>query len=227
MTHSAVFWALASTDDLPADLNWLSSEETTKLQQFKFPKRRNEWLLGRWVSKKVLMKAMPQISSIPLPQLSIKNEESGAPIALSNGSRLSGMLSLSHREDLATAAWTSQADLRIGIDLEKIEPRSTAFIQDFFTKAEAAQVFSQPSENQALAACLIWSGKEAILKALQTGLRIDTRQVEVAFTELVIKEEDWQPLQIVHSPSSAESQTLSWLLQPPYVITLAEIADCR
>ena len=71
----------------------------------------------------------------------------------------------------------------LGCDLEIVEPRSDAFVADYFT-AEEQEVVRQacPADRFALIA-LIWSAKESALKALQSGLRIDTRSLSVALDD--------------------------------------------
>jgi 4'-phosphopantetheinyl transferase len=70
-------------------------------------------------------------------------------------------------------------DVKIGCDLEKIEPRSPAFINDYFTQEELFLVKNTKKEDIPLMANLIWSAKESVLKAMRTGLSIDTRQVQI------------------------------------------------
>lgn len=65
---------------------------------------------------------------------------------------------------------------RLGVDLEAIEERPTGFLGDWFTDAEQAYV---ESEEPALAASLVWSAKEAVMKALREGLRIPPKAVDV------------------------------------------------
>lgn len=216
MVSDSIFWTLQKRSQLPDGDFWLSAVEKERLSQLRFPKRRQEWLLGRWTAKTLL-------SSMAMQQLSIENESSGAPFVTYKGIRLDGMLSISHRNDLAVAAWTVQPDLKIGIDLEKIEPKNDAFVNDFFTADEAEMVFRQEPMQQGLAASLIWSAKEAILKALQTGLHLDTRQVEVACENLT-PPNDWQELSIKHCPSSAALQQLYWLCHSSYIVTLAMLS---
>jgi len=69
----------------------------------------------------------------------------------------------------------------IGCDLEIVEPRSDAFVEDFLTAAERSLVAGAPDEDaRHLLANLVWCGKESALKVLRTGLRRDTRSVEVS-----------------------------------------------
>jgi phosphopantetheinyl transferase len=65
----------------------------------------------------------------------------------------------------------------VGCDLEKLEPRSSAFVHDFFDDAEVAAWEKAPDRD--LFANAVWSAKEAVLKALGLGLSVDTRHVHV------------------------------------------------
>ena len=65
----------------------------------------------------------------------------------------------------------------LGCDLEIVEPRCDAFVTDYFTEVE--QAFIARSSDRFRAMALLWSAKESALKALRTGLTVDTRSVEV------------------------------------------------
>jgi 4'-phosphopantetheinyl transferase len=84
----------------------------------------------------------------------------------------------------------------VGIDLELVEPRSDAFIADFLTLPEQAYVAAQGSgDARHVAANLLWSAKESALKVTQTGLRVDTRTVEVTVHQAP-RTESWTPLTV-------------------------------
>jgi 4'-phosphopantetheinyl transferase len=69
----------------------------------------------------------------------------------------------------------------LGCDLELVEPRTELFIRDYLTAREADGVLAEPAgPARDLSANLLWSAKESALKVLRTGLRRDTRSVEVA-----------------------------------------------
>jgi phosphopantetheinyl transferase len=69
--------------------------------------------------------------------------------------------------------------MALGCDLETIEPRSDAFIADYFTIEEQELVARTSLVDQPRILALLWSGKESALKALGVGLRLDTRCVIV------------------------------------------------
>jgi 4'-phosphopantetheinyl transferase len=71
-------------------------------------------------------------------------------------------------------------EVRLGCDLELVEERSAAFIADYLTEREQAFVAAADSEEARwVRSNLVWSAKESVLKVLRTGLRRDTRSVEV------------------------------------------------
>jgi 4'-phosphopantetheinyl transferase len=74
-----------------------------------------------------------------------------------------------------------------------VEPRSEAFIRDYFTPAEQAWL-QEFDESPDVIANLIWSAKESALKVLKTGLRRDTRTVQVT---LGGNGDGWLPLKVV------------------------------
>jgi 4'-phosphopantetheinyl transferase len=69
--------------------------------------------------------------------------------------------------------------VELGCDLELIEPRSDAFVADYFTSEEQALVAEAPAAERSRLLALLWSGKESVLKALREGLRLDLRCVSV------------------------------------------------
>ena len=69
--------------------------------------------------------------------------------------------------------------VEMGCDLEIVEPRSDAFVADYFTIEEQALVARASAADRDRLLALLWSGKESALKALRAGLRLDTRSVIV------------------------------------------------
>jgi 4'-phosphopantetheinyl transferase len=82
----------------------------------------------------------------------------------------------------------------VGCDLEVVEPRSTQFVADWFTPLERDVVYRSGEPD--LYANLVWSAKESALKVLRTGLRRDTRSVEVRL--LADERDGWNRME-VHS----------------------------
>jgi 4'-phosphopantetheinyl transferase len=87
----------------------------------------------------------------------------------------------------------------LGCDLELIEPREGNFLDNFFTAAEVAAVQEVRERDVAPADILttaIWSGKEAVLKALREGLRIDTRRITCQFDAFTAPPQEWTPFTV-------------------------------
>ena len=157
----------------------LSTEELRRFDQLRFPKRRDEWLLGRITAKTLLRRCVPELDGIEFRCLTIANHPQGAPYALLNGDPLPYPLSITHRAGLAAAAVTTSPGIGLGIDLEWVEERDASFYTDYFTPGESRVLTEVASGELASIGTLIWSAKEAMLKALGQGLRVDTRSVEV------------------------------------------------
>lgn len=67
----------------------------------------------------------------------------------------------------------------VGCDVEKVAPRGEAFLADYFTAEEQDLVARKGGADREALLTLLWSAKESALKALQCGLRSDTRSVTV------------------------------------------------
>lgn len=198
----------ATEGDAPEDDDWLTQKERERLAALRLPKRRNEWRLGRWVAKN----AVAEWSAVDLARVEIRPADDGAPEAFVDGAPAPVGLSLSHRAGRALAA-VAEAGVALGCDLELIEPRSAAFVRDYLSAAERAAVAPDPT----LYANLVWSLKEATLKALRTGLRLDTRSVEVTLQEGPL--DGWHPA-VVHRHNQALVFHGWWRREGDLVVTV-------
>jgi 4'-phosphopantetheinyl transferase len=161
---------------VPGDDGWLSARERELLSGFRLAKRRSDWRMGRWAAKRVTQRLLP--GEPALGRIEIRAAVDGAPEAWLDEEPVEITLSISHSGGVAASAATV-GRVRLGCDVENVEPRSDSFVHDYFTPAEEARVHTAPDADRAGVANLIWSAKESTLKALREGLRIDTRAVEV------------------------------------------------
>ena len=220
MKNPLIYWNMIGFSHIPENFDWLNEAELQQMQGFRFPKKRQDWLSGRWTAKSLLRNIFQTSQNIELKDLSIQNKPSGAPYALHNGKPLDGSISISHRGNYAVTAFSFDPSLSLGIDLELVEEKSQGFIEDYFTKAETYQIVHLSSDEQMLASSLLWSGREALVKAHQIGLRVDTRAFELKYAP-ANKKETWQPLEILIYPSEMGLVKLFWLPFDEYIITLA------
>ncbi len=108
--------------------------------------------------------------------------------------RLPWSLSISHSHGVALCAVVvnrKECTYVVGADLEYIEARDESFVRDYFTPAEMALVRQASPRQHEHTVTAIWSAKEAALKALRTGLRMDTRQVQCLIQPPLPLTEEW------------------------------------
>jgi 4'-phosphopantetheinyl transferase len=210
--------------ELPDHAAWLTAREASRAEGIRFTKRRGEYLLRRWVCKH----AVAEVAGLPadpdtLARIEVGNLPSGAPCVYLDGARSDLEVSLTDRAGWAVCLVGTELG-RLGCDLEIVEPRSDGFLTDFLTTAEQAYVGAVPRSDRDAAANLVWSAKESALKVLHTGLRRDTRTVEVGLgggapTEEAGGEAGWSPLEVV----TAEGVRLPgwWRRERAFLLTVA------
>ena len=180
--------------DVPTDDGWLSSREAAWVARMRFPKRRSEFRLGRWTAKQALALYLGRDASAgALGSIEIDRASDGAPAPLVDGHPAGAYVTMTDRADQAVCL-VGPLGTALGCDLELVEPRSDAFVTDFLTPAEQALV-AAAGEERSLVANLVWCGKESALKVLRTGLRRDTRSVEVSLPRGPIVD-GWAPMSV-------------------------------
>jgi 4'-phosphopantetheinyl transferase len=221
---------------------FLSLSEGKVLAKLRYPKRRREWLLGRWTAKQLLRRSYPAYRALPLTEISVANDPDGAPFFVVAGEgRLPLSLSISHRDDRAFCAIMSQLPppdhssrfglLAVGADIERIEARDPAFVRDFFTAGEAERVLHCPDATRDALVTIIWSAKEAVLKVLRLGLTVDTRRVEIRSVagygdHLGLAGQDpipqaWRAIEVECTLPNSFPLVAWWRLESGYALTLA------
>ena len=197
-----IHWFEQTSADVPENDSWLSAAECEKLSGFRVAKRRADWRLGRWTAKSAVATflALEPNPSV-LRELEIRPLPSGAPRVYWKGCEISIAISLSHREDRAACAIASSSSA-VGCDLEMVEPRSDAFITDYFSAQERVLLDAAREADRLFLVNLFWSAKESGLKAMQLGLRVDTRDLMVTIPASRLFgsfHAEWCPLQIACS----------------------------
>ena len=189
---------------VPSGSQWLVGPEVARVAPMRFTKRRTEYLLRRYAGKCAVAAAVGlPADPVTLGRIGVLNRMTGAPYVEVDGRALGLDISLTDRAGWAVCLVGPDLGA-VGVDLEIVEPRSAGFVSDFLTPAEQRVVAAAPGpDGHDAAANLIWSAKESALKVLRTGLRADTRTVEVALadpTGLTDGAGDWQRLTVDHGP---------------------------
>jgi 4'-phosphopantetheinyl transferase len=213
---SQILFAIQDLDQLPPGMDWLTAAERAKYESFRFEKRRRDWLLGRWTAKQLLLN-LEDVPANEIGRLEIATGTNGAPRPLLDSRPAAAALSLSHSNGRAFCA--ASHDLRrLGCDIELVESRSFSFIDTFFTARERQLVVdSGPADRDALVT-MVWSAKESVLKALGTGLSVDTIDVEVKprFGRL---SDGWQVADVV--AKGAEPFVCCWRRDGQFVLSVS------
>jgi len=194
-----VYWLEQSEADVPAENDWLSANEAVCLNGMRFAKRRADWRLGRWTAKRALSAYLAVPAHLQAFQkIEIRSAPSGAPEAFFDNQPAAVVISLSHRAGIAACA-VAMSGVELGCDLEMVEPRSDAFVADYFTVEEQALVARASAADRPRLLALLWSGKESALKALHEGLRLDARSVIVSPGNAAFDLHDWGPMEVRHT----------------------------
>jgi 4'-phosphopantetheinyl transferase len=191
----ATWWLARGEDNLPPPGDWLTAAERSRAEALRLTKRRTDFLLGRWTLKLAVAKVLgwPD-DSASLARIEARATPSGAPQLHIDSLPAAYGLSLSDRAGCAICL-VAIGSATVGCDVEIIEPRSDAFVRDYLTEAER-QLVGAAGPDRHKAANLVWSAKESALKVLRTGLRRDTRSVEVILAELNPPQRTWSPLEM-------------------------------
>jgi phosphopantetheinyl transferase len=192
---SRILWLAENDSGVPADVAWLSGPERAEAATLRIAVRRRAFLLRRWTARRLLAPLLGVDGGTgALARIEIRRSAAGAPHVFLDGAAARLSLSITDRNDVAVAA-VAPAGVSLGCDLETIEPRSRAFVEDFLGEDEARFVAGGDGETCALRANLVWCAKESVLKALGVGLRRDTRSVATRFADAggTGADEDWRP----------------------------------
>jgi 4'-phosphopantetheinyl transferase len=223
-----LYWLLRSSADHPAlgrgeaPPGLLHPQEEARLAALRVPKRRHDWLLGRWTAKHLVQGWLEAATGErpPPDRLQILADPDGAPyaalcewaperrpepqpepLAEPEPQRLAASLSISHSGQWSFCALCDEAGRAVGADIERIEPRTRGFAEAFFTAAELAAFDAAGPDWRDVLTTATWCAKEAVLKALRLGLRADTRQVICRLAEPGPSPRRWSRLVMETAPA--------------------------
>jgi 4'-phosphopantetheinyl transferase len=218
----------------------LGASELRRLAELKTAKRRRDWLLGRWTAKHLIQSYLERSAGVylPLDAIVVASDLDGAPrLSVDCRSEIAGsehnlqsaicnlQVSISHSNGLALCAITDQPGTSIGADIEQVEPRAPGFAHDYFTAHELDQLYAAPSAEKDAITTVIWSAKEAALKALRLGLTVDTRAVSCTLATSPGGSTGWAGLAVrcdtVLLGRPADELAGWWWVGEGYVLTIA------
>jgi 4'-phosphopantetheinyl transferase len=210
---------LAAASELPPGEEWLRPTERATLLRLRVPKRRRDFRLGRFAAKRAMALLDGCEKAFALRRFEVRPAPGGAPLAFRDGAPLAVGLSISHSDGWASAA-VHRGTRPLGCDVERIEARSAAFLEDYLTPSERAFAVSGPEIEHPLRATLVWSAKEAVMKALGEGLRLAPASVEVIPALHPVSEAGWRSFSVSAPPTAADLHGF-WRAVGELVLTVA------
>jgi 4'-phosphopantetheinyl transferase len=228
--HEDIFCLLQSLDSDPrladaiAPPGLLSPEEQARYEGFHVLKRRRDWLLGRWTAKHLVRAYLGKTAAPPaLDEIVIRAHSDGSPYAALSADRLPLSVSISHSGPYSLCALTGQPGASVGADIEMIEPRPLSLAEQFFTRNELDALLASAEEERTVRMTLVWSAKEAFLKSIKEGLRVDTREIVVETPRVLAEARIWEPLVVTARsglmPVGAEYRSW-WRRESETIVTL-------
>ena len=117
--------------------------------------------------------------------LTIEPDEHGRPVlrfrsALEPGGRGMPSVSIAHTDGVAVALASRDARAKVGIDVERIAPRSGSFEDLAFGPGERAMLDRFDAEDRPAWVARLWCAREALAKATGLGMIDGPRGVEVS-----------------------------------------------
>ncbi len=159
---------------VPPAQDFLTKREMETYKTFKVEKRKKEWLGGRYALKTLAC----DFFSFDIKSMEVANLPSGQPILLApGGNKLP--VSITHSGPYAAAA-IALTGPAIGLDIEVIEQRSSAWVKQCFDKREISSK-SAPFLTE------LWAKKEAVLKFLGVGLKLSCTDINFVFGKLELQ----------------------------------------
>ena len=160
-------------DPAPEGLAMLSDDEWARARRFAFERDRRRFLAAHAALRQVLS----QHTDLPGASLSFVHGRFGKPTL--EGPAGGVRFNLTHSGPIALIAFHPNAE--VGVDVEQLRPMPDAatLAEAHFTASECAALAALAGEARDHAFLQGWTRKEACLKAIGTGLGVDTRSFEV------------------------------------------------
>lgn len=147
----------------------LSPAELALAAGFPAAKRRRDWLAGRLAAKRLLRARFAEDGrDLGLAEIEVLPASDGSPFVRVPGAAVCRYpLSLAHSAAGGIAA-LGRPGARVGVDLERVEPRGASFLR----LISSADEWTPGMERDPAEQTRLWTLKEAVAKLLGTGLSV-------------------------------------------------------
>ncbi|ALA58873.1 4'-phosphopantetheinyl transferase family protein [Nitrospira moscoviensis] len=159
---------------------WLSQAEHERAQRFRFEEDRGRYMVAHGYLRHLLGAYCGKAPA----SLEFRERTGGKPILVGEGQGAQSIgFSLTHSHGRALVAAAVGFD--VGVDLERMRHNVdyAALARRFFSPAECRIIMAAEPDGQRREFFRHWVGKESILKARGTGLRVPLHECELRFTD--------------------------------------------
>ena len=175
--HHVDVWRLSLNllaDSVKLIESTLSADEAKRAARFHFEADRNRFIVAHGALRKILGRYL----HCDPAELTFSINQYGKPALVNSALEFN----LSHSGDFALIAVTQGR--KIGVDVERIRQGISSHViaQQYFSKAEVAELQSLPIEQREAAFFTCWTRKEAYIKAQGLGLALPLESFDVSLT---------------------------------------------
>ncbi len=152
----------------------LSADEAKRAARFHYPKDRDHFIAAHGILRQILGRYHHRKPS----ELTFSVNQYGKPTLVDSNLEFN----LSHSGDFALLAMTQNR--KVGVDVERIRQGISSHViaQQYFSKAEVAELQSLPMEQREAAFFTCWTRKEAYIKAQGIGLSLPLESFDVSLS---------------------------------------------
>lgn len=169
-------------------LHILTSKEIDRANKFKLEKDSTQFIIAVGLLKKIL----GSYYSIPPEKVNLITNQFGKPV-ISTDDCPEIKFNLSHSGEMIIYAFSLNEE--VGIDIENIDPsiNHLEIAEHYFTKYEVYYLKESINKEQLVNRFFrIWTRKEALIKAIGTGMFIDLKQVDTLNNNFIFKKDQVQ-----------------------------------
>lgn len=162
----------------------LSLSELERFEEFAMPKKKLQWLAGRYAVKAALLNDIRLRENFPdLNRIDVLSSENSVPYLLQFPAL---RISITHSFPYCIGVVFNGA---VGVDLEKVVKLSGALIDQYFHPNEINNLTEyEGTADYHGQAILYWTRKEAVSKLLKLGLKMDFKQIDTTSDSIFCKE---------------------------------------
>lgn len=152
----------------------LSADEAQRAARFHFPKDRDRFIAAHGILRQIIGRYL----HCKPDELTFSVNQYGKPSLVDSNLEFN----LSHSGDFALLAITQNR--KVGVDVERIRQGISSHViaQQYFSKAEVAELQSLPITQREAAFFTCWTRKEAYIKAQGIGLSLPLESFDVSLS---------------------------------------------